>query len=382
MGALLTVFSVISLLTALSKSSVAQPKASAPIVGAIRWDAWYGDRPAGQVSPIPREQVEKTLAPPKYHFRLPFFAHVDADGTVSINGDSQATMDQEITYARRAGLDYWAFVDYWSDPTLTIAFKRYTAAKEKKGIRFCFIEEGGRLDGQGLDGWTSTAIPRLVAEFADPNYQRVLGDRPLLFVFGPPKIIGKSQFDALSQAAIAAGLQRPYYVLMGFHPVQDNDDAQALGFDAVSSYAKGAGYVWDQWAYSDLTKAVQSSYWDTCRDNHISTVTFVSTGWDPRPRLENPVTWIHVTPHPDPTPPAQQQPLIDGATASPDQIAAHLKAAIQWTKQNRDIDPANAIIVYAWNENDEGGWLIPTLGPNGKPDTGRIDALAHVLAAK
>jgi hypothetical protein len=39
----------------------------APIVGAIRWDGWYGD--SGVVN-----EVELSLGQPKYHFRLPWFA--------------------------------------------------------------------------------------------------------------------------------------------------------------------------------------------------------------------------------------------------------------------------------------------------------------------
>lgn len=53
--------------------------------------------------------------------------------------------------------------------------------------------------------------------------------------------------------------------------------------------------------------------------------------------------------------------------------------AMDWTKHNRDLNPANAIIVYGWNENDEGGWLIPTWKPDGQPDSSRLDAVSHVL---
>ena len=35
------------------------------------------------------------------------------------------------------------------------------------------------------------------------------------------------------------------------------------------------------------------------------------------------------------------------------------------------------MLVYAWNENSEGGWLVPTLGEG----TARVDALAAAKAA-
>jgi hypothetical protein len=33
--------------------------------------------------------------------------------------------------------------------------------------------------------------------------------------------------------------------------------------------------------------------------------------------------------------------------ATPDEIAAHVRAAIEWTKANRELNPANAILLYA-----------------------------------
>ena len=345
-------------------------EASRVIVGAIRWDAWYGRGFA-------TAEVEKTLGPKKFHFRLPFFAKVTSPGTVSINGDSQTVIEQEIAYAAMAGLDYWAFVDYWNEANLGIALRRYQEANDKKGIRYCFIEEGGRLDRVGTSGWS-----RLIKCFQDPNYQTVLDGRPLLFVYGLPKVLGKTQFEALFQQAIAAGLKTPYCVLMGWNPPADAVDMAALGFDAVSAYAAGAGYEWQQWPYEQLTGHVRNAYWGVCRQQHIQTITFATAGWDPRPRVEHPTPWVHVTPRPDPTPPELQQPLIDAVTATPAQLAQHLQDAMDWTRNNRDLNPANAIIIYGWNENDEGGWLIPTLNSDGQADTSRLDAISRVLTRK
>jgi hypothetical protein len=95
-----------------------------PIVGAIRWDGWYGK--GGVV-----KAVEYSLGQPKYHFRLPWFARVIAEGKVSINGDSQVIMEQEINYAAQAGLNYWAFLDYLDESAdMSIGLNRYLAAKD------------------------------------------------------------------------------------------------------------------------------------------------------------------------------------------------------------------------------------------------------------
>jgi hypothetical protein len=336
-----------------------------PIVGAIRWDAWYGE--GGPVA-----QVERSLGPRKFHFRLPFFARVLADDKVSIDGNAPGIMEKEIAYAADAGLNYWAFVDYGDKGDLTIARRRYRAARDKRGLRFCLIEESSRIDGQGAHDW-----PRLVSFFQDPNYQTVLEGRPLLFVFGCPKKVGKKEFQELGEAAMAAGGKRPYLVLMGFNPQQDAKDMQALGFDAVSAYAAGGQYQGDMWSYTQLTDHVRSHYWDVCRQNRIPTITFVTAGWDTRPRLEHPVSWMPGEAKPDPTPAAEQKPLIDNVTATPAELAKHLQDAMEWTQKNRDLNPANVILIYAWNENDEGGWLIPTLSEG----TARLEAIARVLKA-
>lgn len=350
-------------------AALAAGQEASPIVGAIRWDGWYG---TGSVV----KAVEASLGPPKYHFRLPWFARVVGEGKVSINGDAQAVMEQEIAYAAQAGLDYWAFVDYWDQaPEMHLALNRYLAAPDKRGLRYCFVEEGGRLDQVGTGGWR-----RLVEHFRRPDYQKVLAGRPLLFVFVKPAKLGKEHWEELKRQTVAAGLQPPYLVLMGWQPEADGRDMAALGFDAVSAYAYGGGYSMTPPAYAEQCAQIRRDVWEKCRALRLPTVTFASAGWDTRPRNERPPPWINwVTATPDPTPAARQKPLRDAVTATPEELAAHVREAVAWTQANRDLNPANAVILYAWNEHDEGGWLQPTLGPDGRPDDARIRALGPVL---
>lgn len=340
-----------------------------PTVGAIRWDAWYGD---GSVV----KAVESSLGQRKYHFRLPWFARVIGADMVSINGDSQTIVEQEIAYAAKAGLNYWAFVHYWDEaPGMSIGLNRYRAAKDKQGIRYCLVEEGARLDKVGTPGWS-----RLVEHFRHRDYQTVLDGRPLLFVFVKTTKLGKSEWDELKRQTIAAGMKAPYLVLMGWNPAQDAKDMAALGFDAISAYACGASYSMTPPSYAEQCAMIRRDRWEKSRALRLPSVTFASAGWDTRPRNERPPRWVTwVTATPDKTPPAQQRPLIDSVTATPDELAAHIREAIEWTKTNRDINPANAVIIYGWNENDEGGWLQPTLGTDGLPNEERINALGRVL---
>ena len=345
---------------------------AAPIVGAIRWDAWYGEGSATKA-------VEASLGQPRYYFRLPWFARVVGEGKVSINGDSQTIVEQEISYAAQAGLSYWAFLDYCDEASdMHIALNRYRATTDKKNIRYCFVEEGPRLDGVGTAGWK-----RLVEHFRHPDYQTVLEGRPLLFVFVKTMKLGKHEWDELKRQTIAAGMKAPYLVLMGRNPEQDAKDMAALGFDAVSAYARGGSYSMTQPSYPEQCALVRRDRWEKCTALRIPSVTFASAGWDTRPRNERPppwVTWVIATP--DKTPPAQQKPLMDSVTATPDELATHIREALEWTKANRDLNPSNAVIIYGWNENDEGGWLLPTLGTDGRPNDERINAVGKILRPK
>lgn len=325
-----------------------------PLVGAIRSDAWYGE---GE----PVKELERVLSPRPFHSRLPFFARVLADDKISIEGNTPGLMEKEIAYAAGAGLNYWAFVDYGDKGDLTIARRRYLAARDKHGLRFCLIEESRRLDEQGTRGW-----PRLVSFFRDPNYQTVLDGRPLLFVFGCPKKVGRKEFQELGEAAQAAGSKRPYLVLMGFHPPQDAKDRVTLGFDAVSAYTAGGQYQGEMWSYARLTEYVRSHYWDIWRRQQTPVVTFATAGWDMRPRLDGPVGAA-----PAAGPAARRDPV----TPTPAELARHLQDALEWTRDNCVLNPAHTIIIYAWNENDKGAWLLPTLGEG----TARRETLALVL---
>jgi Glycosyltransferase WbsX len=356
------------ILVALSLLSGAALCDERPIVGAIRWDAWYGD---GDVT----KAVEASLGQPKYHFRLPWFARVMGEGKAITNGDSQAIMEQEIAYAAQAGLNYWAFLDYlYEAPGMSIGLNRYLAAKDKKGIRYCLVEEGARLDKAGVKAWS-----KIVEHFRHPDYQTVLDGRPLLCLFGKTTKLGKAEWDELKRQSIAGGLKTPYLVLMGWEAEKDR---AALGFDAVSEYAcSGKGYTTDPETYERLTShSVKEKLWGKWKRERTPCITFATAGWDTRPRQERPPSWCSwVKATPDPTPPAQQKPLIDATTATPDELAAHILEAVEWTQANRDLNPANAIIIYAWNEHDEGGWLQPTLGADGRPDESRIRALEKLL---
>ena len=97
-----------------------------------------------------------------------------------------------------------------------------------------------------------------------------------------------------------------------------------------------------------------------------------TTGWDKQPRKDHPVSWEKNH--------AYHQQQVFPSTATPQEIASHLERALAFVSTHSDCCPANAVIVYAWNEHDEGGWLAPTWTPSGQANTTRLSAVRDALS--
>lgn len=337
-----------------------------PRVGAIRWDAWHGDLG------VPGRAVQKSLGPARYHFRLPWFAKVEADGSMAIRCDAPGILAQEITYARRAGLDYWAFVTYPEDSPLAIPLKQFLARGPKDSLGFCNIVEWARFGGPGKH---KPMVERLVRYFRDPRYVRVLGNRPLLYFLAHDagtvqrqwgSLAGfKTVADALRTGARQAGLGNPYLVVMNFNAKRGDEIRRAIGADALSAYAVPGGSKAGEPFAASQRKA--RGMWRQMAAL-APTVPNVSWGWDPRPRVDNPVPWHRPGPE-------------HYHTFTPEQCAQALREALDWVASHPEQASANAVIAYAWNEHDEGGWLCPTRGADGQPDARRVEAVGDMLRA-
>ena len=337
--------------------SFSQESQSRAVVGAIRWDAWTG----GNVT----EQVERTLGPKKYHGRLPWFAEVIGDNKVHIDGGSQKVMDQEIDFAADAGLDYWAFLLYPESTSMSDAFKKYLSSSKRSRINFCLILHNSF--GVSDEQWPKER-DRAVALLKEPGYQTVLNGRPLVYAFEVKfqGVFPTARFADFRSAAEKAGLN-PYCVFMGWSPAQDFKAESSRGFDAVSAYAYGS----DQNTFTKLAQSVEDDFWGNAAKANVPYVPLVTTGWDKQPRKDNPVSWEKGQ--------SYHQQNVFPSTATPQEISTHLERALRFVKENNKICVANAIIIYSWNEHDEGGWLVPTWTSSGKPNTNRLDAIRKIL---
>lgn len=278
------------------------------LVGAIRWDAWTG----GWVT----DTMQTTLGPEKYHRRLPWFAEVEGDRRVKIDGGRQVIMDTEIAWAAQAGLDYWAFLLYPESDVMSVSLQHYLQSQRRKDIGFCMVLHNALKVPD--DQWPQE-LKRMIKLMKEPGYVTVLDGRPLVYEFqARSDDAGQKRFDEFRAAAKKEGLD-PYCVFMGWDPAPDWVAQSPEGFDAVSHYARASDLPDD---FAGLVRENEEWMWGGAAADQVPYIPLVTTGWNKEPRKDNPVSWEvghgYLT----------QSVFIPPATA--DEIAAHLRNALSF----------------------------------------------------
>ena len=112
---------------------------------------------------------------------------------------------------------------------------------------------------------------------------------------------------------------------------------ESVRFDALGAYSahgdKGSGE-----SYAKLVE-MNRHYWEAYKSTKHEVVPLVNAGWDGRPR-NYPGNWYE--------------------RATPNEVAGAVRSAFDWIAENPSATRARTVLVYAWNEHDEGGWLCPT----------------------
>lgn len=333
-----------------------QSDPSYPLVGAIRWDFWFKGSPT----------IQKALSAPRWRYRLPFFAQVHNDGSVHVNGDSQSVVDREIWAAVEGRIDYWAFVyyhntDYLGKPVSpeilkgNLAMQRYLSSHYRDRLNHALIMQLGYLGTPSQ--WEQTIDNVIIVHFQMSNYQKVLNNRPLLYMFNMkywPQLWGteqkaRSMLALIREKSMKAGLGNPYIVLMHFSPREAIQMQQSMGYDAVSTYANPTGDNGRQQRYS---YCVSLNRWfrEQFRNSGVQLIPTINAGWDTRPIRDGRDPYVKRSPNNDFCEPA-----------TPKEIGKHLQETLKWVRANRSFNEANNVLIYAWNEYSEGGWISPTL---------------------
>ena len=334
-----------------------------PTIGTIRWDAFYG---TGGVA----KAVERSLSPAKYHHRAPFFAKIEGKDKLSINGDAPEIMAREIDYAAQAGV-YWAFLNYPWQGDMSKPLRMFLTHPDRERVKFTLMLSNHSLFRE----WDTFFRNALSDACVMPNFQTVLNGWPLIYTFLPG--LGKSPGGKPKLQARVAEIRElvehrtgknPYLVhFMHGLPQSEWPTVKQLGFDASTKYAQFAG---PRMSYAAYRRKIAADWRSWARQGYQH-IPLLSSGWDNRPRYHNPVPWVKKAEH-----------MLRNYTEepTPEQLAAHCKVGLDFVYRNKAVCEAQSLMMYAWNEHDEGGWLCPTLNPEtGKPDDSRVRAIGKMM---
>ncbi len=317
----------------------------APLMGVVRWDGQAGFE-KGQVG----YEEEIALGPRRWHSRLPFYATEPGKDRCTLRGDTQEIIDKENELARAAGIDYWAFVWYGDSFCLSKARNLHVQSRVKNKVKCCAIVEK-RTDAE---------IDVLVEVMKNQNYQRVLGDRPLVYALNSTP----QAMAYLRKRCAEQHLPNPFIAAMEWSGPGAATLCEALGADAISAYTTFR---------TDETKTPYAKFaageracWDSWRETGKQVIPWVTVGWDPRPRSESDPKYNFAPPY---------RPGYANSTAR--QYATQLRSCLDWVRDHAEACQANAILSYSWNEFSEGGTLCPKLSGDRK----HLDAVSAVLAA-
>ena len=282
-----------------------------PLVGAIRWDAWYGVLPetvplpdptrypgydttrTRVPSPDPGREAQRALAAELWRYRWPFFTELNADGSAKTFNENRAeVLEKEIDYAVHAGLDYWAFDAYPEDCPLSYTLKTFLACKTRDRIKFCLFLVMGSAYGRFADDEACRAYAaRLIAE---PNYLKVEGNRPVIYMgFLDDALVEKladGRWQRFCGELAKGGAGKPYLVIGHGNPAAAKRYCARLGGEAVSDYNYSRGITREGMPFVEVAAAAES-FWERCEAAGVSVVPICMAGFDWRPREMNPVSW-------------------------------------------------------------------------------------------
>jgi hypothetical protein len=172
---------------------------------------------------------------------------------------------------------------------------------------------------------------------------------------------------ALTNAATAAGLPKPYLVAMGWgSPQTQMALAKKLGCEAISQYAfigsavNGTGpNVPNHPLPYERNADQEAAHYSSAAARRIEVLPSITAGWDPRPREVIPPPWQHGA--------AAKGCNVSGVALchvedpTMQELTSHTSRMVKWVRENPSSAKANAAILSAWNEHDEGHWVCPSL---------------------
>jgi hypothetical protein len=334
-------------------ASMASGKEKQYIVGAYYFGGW-------QSGPnFHLEAPHALLLEPSFKNRMPLSGWFD---------DQQAVMDQELVWAERGGISFFAFLWYWpgamsrEEDKLNYPLECYLNpnSNAKKKMKFCIVYTNhDKFDISPRDQWDRYAT--LWTEWMTrEDYVRVSVQeketaKPLFIIWSPQRFHehwdtmpggARAALDNFRKMAVKRGL--PGINIGGcWDQSYPKEILKEDDYDIITGYGShdaGGAKVGSFGQYDSLSVG-HISVWDSMNSLGKRVIPNMTSGWDPRP-------W------PD---------ELKVSYYYPDRSPSKFKEFCQFTKDwinkhENDVVKPKTILIYAWNELGEGGYIVPTVG--------------------
>jgi hypothetical protein len=233
-------------------------------------------------------------------------------------------------------------------------------AKNKSKVQFCLLvanHQGAEIVGN--NNWMD-AVNYWMPYFKDPQYVTVDG-KPLVVLFGTgDDAINNEQIEKMQQTAIKGGLKNGLSIAgCGGANVRRKEFTHSTHYNLTSGYSSGSA----EKPYQLLIDNAKPQWSGTEAQPYIPVL---NSGWDKRP-WEGPTGSNTV-----------EGWYFTGDT--PELFQSFLRDAITWL----DVNPTKTtkeriVLIYAWNELGEGGYLVPT---KGDPEAAKLKKIKELLDEK
>ena len=318
-----------------------QPKLRAT-VGAYYFDGWSGKTD---------EMHLPKLLETKYADRKPIWGW--RDDTVEI-------MRRQIDLCADHGIAFWAFDWYYpegKDKTtpLNNALGLYLKAPNRERMKFCLLVANHAGFRIGPKDWDA-CCQRWIELFSQPTHLR-LDAQPLLIIFSPNELqraFGgvegvRQALESLRAKAKQAGLPG-VAVAACTGPGQHLPDLARSGYTLLTGYNYNLGWMsgGGSQPFRKLIDGNQRIFDQFAEKTPLPYVPVITVGWDRRPWEEEKL------------PPGKMSVWYPDRT--PKLVEEFVRLGVRWMDKHPDKTPAQRLLlIYAWNENGEGGYLTPTV---------------------
>jgi len=322
-------------------ADAARPRAQ---VGAYYFDGWAGKH---------REAATADWAKnaPTHLTKRMLDEFADREPVWGWRDDSPEVMRRQIDLAADAGLAFFAFCWYWHETEQAVkADEKHTgmdlfvAAPNNERMKFCLlVANHAGFVIKGTENW------RKAAQFWMPYLKHkqhlTVGGKPLVIIFDA-RGGEKEGFAAVQEEARKAGLPGVAIAACGPGAVETGY-THTTRYNIVPGYTAGG----EEHKFREIVEAHERAWQGRPEQPCIPCLI---GGWDCRP-------WESATGQ-------GKKPGWYFPDRTPEQLAAHVRAAIEWMEKHPEQATAEKLaVIYAWNEFGEGGYIAPTKGdPEGK----------------